>query len=117
MNVMFKYRLPCSWNFSGKNIGVYCHFLFQGIFLTQGLNSHLFNLLHYQMDSLPCNLVVQITWDSVALGYTHGLHYIIFYDLPIYYLQVFINNIIFTSLLLFPPKFQSGNIYKVFFPI
>ena len=29
-------RLLCSWNFPGKNTGVGCHFLLQGIFLTQG---------------------------------------------------------------------------------
>ena len=28
----------CSWDFPGKKNGVGCHFLFQGIFLTQGLN-------------------------------------------------------------------------------
>ena len=28
----------CPWDFLGKNIGVGCHFLLQGIFLTQGLN-------------------------------------------------------------------------------
>ena len=27
--------LLCSWNFPGKNTGVGCHFLLQGIFLTQ----------------------------------------------------------------------------------
>ena len=31
-------RLPCPWNSPGKNTGVGCHFLLQGIFLTQGLN-------------------------------------------------------------------------------
>ena len=30
-----------------------CHFLLQGIFLTQGSNSHLLCLLHWQADSLP----------------------------------------------------------------
>ena len=30
-------RLLCPWNFSGKNTGVSCHFLLQGIFPTQGL--------------------------------------------------------------------------------
>ena len=30
-----------------------CHFLLQGIFLTQGLNSRLLRLLHWQADSLP----------------------------------------------------------------
>ena len=41
--------LLCPWNFPGKNTGVGCHFLLQGIFLTQGLNPH---LLHWQADSL-----------------------------------------------------------------
>ena len=36
--------------FSGKNIGVCCHFLLQGIFPTQGSNPH---LQHWQADSLP----------------------------------------------------------------
>ena len=31
----------CPWDFPGKNTGVGCHFLFQGIFLIQGLNRHL----------------------------------------------------------------------------
>ena len=43
----------CPWDFPGKNIGVGCHFLPQGIFLAQGLNLHLLRLLHGQMDSLP----------------------------------------------------------------
>ena len=34
-------RLLCPWNFPGKNTGVGCHFLLQGIFLTQGSNLHL----------------------------------------------------------------------------
>ena len=29
-------RLPCPWNFPGKNAGVGCHSLLQGIFPTQG---------------------------------------------------------------------------------
>ena len=28
-------RLPCPWKLPGKNIGVGCHFLLQGFFLTQ----------------------------------------------------------------------------------
>ena len=31
-------RLLCPWNSPGKNTGVGCHFLFQGIFPTQGLS-------------------------------------------------------------------------------
>ena len=37
----------------GKNTGVGCHALLQGIFLTQGSNPHLLCLLHRQADSLP----------------------------------------------------------------
>src|SRR5574337_44455 len=34
-------RFLCPWDFSGKNTGVGCHFLFQGIFPTQRSNPHL----------------------------------------------------------------------------
>ena len=40
-NPMEPARLPCPWDFPGKNTGVGCHFLLQGIFLTQGSNSGL----------------------------------------------------------------------------
>ena len=43
----------CPWDFPGKNTGVDCHFLLQGIFPTQGLNPSLLHLLHWQVDSLP----------------------------------------------------------------
>ena len=46
-------RLLCPWNSPGKNTGVGCHFLFQGIFLTQGWNLRLLWLLHWQANSLP----------------------------------------------------------------
>ena len=35
---LFVARLLCPWNSPGKNTGVCCHFLLQGIFLTQGSN-------------------------------------------------------------------------------
>ena len=41
------------WNSLGKNAGVGCHALLQGIFLAQGSNLHLLGLLHWQADSLP----------------------------------------------------------------
>ena len=46
-------RLLCPWDFPGKNIGVGCHFLHQGIFPTQGSNPHLQGLRYGQADSLP----------------------------------------------------------------
>ena len=38
-------RLLCPQDSPGKNTGVGCHFLLQGIFLTQGSNTHLLCLL------------------------------------------------------------------------
>ena len=43
-------QAPFLWASPGKNTGVGCHFLLQGIFPTQGLNPY---LLHWQADSLP----------------------------------------------------------------
>ena len=39
-------RLLCPWNSSGKNTGVGCHALLQGIFPTEGSNPGLLCLLH-----------------------------------------------------------------------
>ena len=57
-------RILCPWDFSGKNTGGGCHFLFQGIFLTQGLNLRLLCLLHWWVDSLllPDLGSPQISW-------------------------------------------------------
>ena len=41
-------RLFCPWDSPGKNTGMGCHFLLQGIFPTQGLNPHLLRLLNWQ---------------------------------------------------------------------
>ena len=43
-------RLLRPWNFPGKNTGVCCRFLLQGIFPSQGSNPH---LRHWQVNSLP----------------------------------------------------------------
>ena len=40
-------RLLCPWGFLGKNTGVSCHFLLQGIFLIEPMSSA------WQADSLP----------------------------------------------------------------
>ena len=46
-------RLLCPCDSPGKNIGMGCHALLQGIFPTQGLNPCLLCLLHWQACSLP----------------------------------------------------------------
>ena len=57
-------RLLYPWDFTGKNTGVDCHFLLQGIFLTQGSN---LCLLHWQEDSLPLSHQGSPVWE-VALN-------------------------------------------------
>ena len=43
--------LLCPWDSPGKNTGVGCQALLQGIFPTQGSNPHLLGLLHWQAGS------------------------------------------------------------------
>ena len=57
-------RLLCPRNSPGKNTGVGCHFLFQGIFPTWELNPHLLCLLYWQEDSLPLSYLSK--WHSWA---------------------------------------------------
>ena len=47
------HQAPLSMGLIGKITGVGCHFFLQRIFPTQGLNSRLLILLHWQVDSLP----------------------------------------------------------------
>ena len=46
-------QAPLSMGFPGKNTGVGCHALLQGIFPTQRSKQCLLHLLHWQVDSLP----------------------------------------------------------------
>ena len=50
----------------GKNTGVGCHSLFQGIFPTQGLNPHLLCLLHWLMGSLTTST----TQEAQQIGFS-----------------------------------------------
>ena len=47
-------RLLCPWDSPGKNTRVGCHFLLQGIFLTQGSNLRLLLLLHFRQILYHC---------------------------------------------------------------
>ena len=50
-------RLLCPWDFPGKDAGVGCRFLLQGLFPAQGSSSRFLRLLHRQADSLSlCRL-------------------------------------------------------------
>ena len=54
-------RLLCPWDFPGKDTGVGCHFLLQGIFPTQGSNLGL----------LPCRQILY--WLSYKGSRVHGI--------------------------------------------
>ena len=67
------------WNFPGKNTGVGCHFLLQGIFPTLGLNPSLLCLLHCRQILYHC-----ATWEakerckSLSLGLsTNSCHSVV----------------------------------------
>ena len=53
------FHVLCPWNSPGKNTGVGFHFLFQGIFLTQGLNLGLQHCMWilYQPPEKPCGYI------------------------------------------------------------
>ena len=63
-------RLLCSRHFPGKNTGVGCYFLLQGIFSTQGSNLSPLYLLHWQADSFP----LSSTWEALEWEYLVRIH-------------------------------------------
>ena len=54
--------LLCPWDFPGKNTGVICHFLLQGIFPTLESKPC---LLHWQADSLPLSHQGNPQWEVI----------------------------------------------------
>ena len=64
-------QAPLSWGFPGKSTGVGCHFLLQEIFPTQGSNSRLFYLLHWQVDSLSLCYLGSLIALSIFSYFTH----------------------------------------------
>ena len=65
-------RLLCPWDFPGSSTGVDCHFLLQGIFLTQGLNPGLPYCRHtlYRLSHQGSHNTVSIlhTWTYMFLS-------------------------------------------------
>ena len=65
-------RFLCPWDYPGKNTGVGCHFLLQGIFLTQGSNLH---LLHWQEYSITGGKHQALRYLYVfVLRFSSGIH-------------------------------------------
>ena len=66
-------RLFCPRNFPGKNTGVGCHFLLQGIFPTQGLNPHLLLIKNAKSWAPPNREVIINIWTQFPAGsHTHA---------------------------------------------
>ena len=74
------HRLLCPWTSPGKNTGVGCHALLQGIFPTQGLNLRLLHLCHWQAvpyTRLHCGLrcrVISVLECQLLHGLTNTRH-------------------------------------------
>ena len=67
----------CPRDSPGKNTGVGCHALLQGIFPTQELKLSLFCLLHWQMGSLPPEPSVKTPKHLVISNNEHFLSYVV----------------------------------------
>ena len=65
---LYSARLLCPWDSPGKNTGVGCCALPQGVFLTQGSNPCLWRLLHRQADSLPLEASYPALFHSSCRG-------------------------------------------------
>ena len=70
-------RLLCPWDSPGKDPGVGCHSLFQGIFLTKGLNPshpHRGQKLYHPPDHSNCSPVENKTLKKGKIGTWGSLH-------------------------------------------
>ena len=65
-------RLLCPWDSPGKNIGVGCHAILQGIFLTQGSNPGLLHctwiLYHLSLQGSPLQRLLLYKWSKCKYG-------------------------------------------------
>ena len=70
-------RLFCPWNSPGKNTGVGCHSLLQGIFLTQGSNMGLLQhtqilyCLRYISIKLVIHFLLLLSWNFQSSGFQY----------------------------------------------
>ena len=68
-------RLLCPWNFPGKNTGVGCHFLLQGIFLTQRSSFASPALAGRFFTTMPCGKQI-LKWRLLSLLSWVKLHFL-----------------------------------------
>ena len=99
-------RLLCPWDFPGKKAGVGCHFLLQGIFLTQGSDSSLLPFL------LHCRQVL-CGWATRKLSKSPPVTREEFYPLHIISLAYLLGPTLRNSLVvqwLGPSAFTAGDL-------
>ena len=101
--------LSMGWDSPGKNAGVGCHALLQGIFLTQGSNPYVLRLVHWQVASLPLvphgkpnQLMLLLLPNSIIIfeksepresHYLELKFFILEYIMPFYYCTLSVNKI------------------------
>ena len=82
-------RLLWPWEFLGKNTGVGCHFLLQGIFPTQGSNPGHINLLAGRFFTVPPGKPILNTSNVVKYkhikSYSQRVYYAHYALLPFYF--------------------------------
>ena len=103
-------RLLCPWDSPGKNTGVGCHFLLQGIFPTQGSNlglllcRQILYLLSHQGNPFITSYSINI---SACWGYQKLHKYVTCYGLLHLLFGVFISSA--------EVNFYSNTIYSIYF--
>ena len=92
----FPIRLLCLRDIPGKNTGVVCHFLLQGLFLTQGLNPC---FLHWQVDSLLMShwgslgeYTVHVCWIGWLNKQRHEKHFCLYIFHRFYHALLALSN-------------------------
>ena len=104
-------QAPLTTGSSGKNTGVACYALLQGIFLTQGSDPHLFHLLHRQVGSLPLvpprKPMLQSTVSQSQTRLSEWAHTSTCCSLPVLWLQA--SDFTFLSLLPHPGKVVNSS--------
>ena len=88
----------CSWTSPGKNTGVGCHFLLQGIFPTQGSNTHFLYLLHWQTDSLSLHHLEAplLHTKYMIIQYAHIFYIVIICYFLLMWLLILVSTMLFS---------------------
>ena len=75
-------RLLHPWDFSGRNTGMGCHFLLQGIFLTPGLNLCLLNCrqILYSLIHQGTSIQINMGYSLIKIYFSHPCNKLAFHQ-------------------------------------